>query len=178
MSSKKKTGARIAQVDGEKCTLCEACIRICPNSAYRVDRKGKTVRLVFKPEACDGCPEGVSCVVKCPETAISFKRRTKATPTKEQVAAESKLLQCAYCGEHFSSSDRVETVAKRLSGEREIERSYCPLCRRTRLVVNLIETRRKPGAKAEYRSGKDILRRAEERKAKKAKKTKKAKKKS
>ena len=169
MRTKKKAGARIAQVDGGKCTLCEACMRYCPTTAYRIDRKGKAVRLVFKPDACDGCPDHVSCVGKCPESAITSRPRTESGMPDEQVVAESQLVKCAYCGEHFSSSDRVESVAKRLSRDRVVERSYCPLCRRTQLVVNLIETRRRPGAKAEYRSGKDILRRAEERKKKEEK---------
>jgi ferredoxin len=166
MSSKKKAGARIAQVDGEKCTICEVCIRHCPNTAYRLDGDGKTVQLLFKPDACDGCPNRVSCVDKCPEKAIAFKKRSGAVASDEQVVAESRLVQCAYCGEHFSSSERVERVAKRLSKGKEVERTYCPLCRRTRLVVNLIETRRQPGSKAEWRSGKDMLRRADERKNK------------
>lgn len=171
-SKKKKAGDRIAQVDGEKCTLCEACVRCCPNTAYRIERKGKAMRLLFNPEACDGCPEQVPCVERCPEKAIAFVGRTGAKTSKEQVVAESQLLQCGYCGEHFSSSDRVESVAKRLGENREVERTYCPLCRRTQLVVNLIETRRSPGAKAEYRSGKDMLRRADERKKTVKKKTK------
>ena len=172
MSSTKKANVqagppapRVARVDGGKCTLCGVCVRHCPKSAYRTEREGDVLRLRFRPEACDGCPDRKSCVEKCPESAISFAPRS-AVPCGECLVAESRMLQCTYCGDYYTSTDRMAAVSRKLGQKRAVERSYCPLCRRTRLVVNLIEVERCPGAKAEYRSGKDMWRRAEERKKK------------
>jgi len=130
--------------------------------------------LLFKPEVCNGCLDRKSCVDRCPEKAIAFKDRPETVPAGEQVVSECEFIKCAYCGEHFSSTNRVESVAKKVAKGKKVERTYCPLCRRTQLVVNLIETKRKPGSKAEWRSGKDILRRAEERKEQEKKKGKKS----
>jgi hypothetical protein len=66
------------------------------------------------------------------------------------------MARCTYCGELFAPICKLEVMARK--GQEKHER--CPICRRTHLVVTFIEERRVPGSKAEYRSTRDILRRA------------------
>ena len=76
---------------------------------------------------------------------------------------QSKLAQCEYCEEFFSPVRRLEVISKKPIKGHEMDSKYCPLCRRTQLVVDYIENNRVPGSQAEYRSARDILRKAAKR---------------
>jgi heterodisulfide reductase subunit A len=58
------TGGLVAQVDGEKCSCCLTCVRLCPYRAPRIE-EGKAV---IDPVLCQGCG---SCQAACPSRAIA-----------------------------------------------------------------------------------------------------------
>ncbi len=155
------------EVDTELCSLCEVCAHRCPTGALSIERDGKDLRLLFRHELCNGCPGGKICQEVCPEKAIRLVERGDTVPATGSmevvILAQSEMLKCEYCGEYFAPVQKVSAVSKRSGGKKELIRNYCPLCRRTQMVVQFIDEKRMPTGKAEYRSGTDILRRAKDR---------------
>lgn len=49
-----------------KCTLCLACVRVCPSGAFYYMKESKKVG--YEPEKCVGCGE---CIAECPSGAIT-----------------------------------------------------------------------------------------------------------
>lgn len=147
--------------DKTKCALCVVCARNCPTGALRREENDGRLSLYFKASICDGCGGNAVCEKNCPEKAIrSVKLETPAESTDYVLLNESEMVRCAYCEELFAPARRLDVVSGRASKrDKNIEREYCPLCRRTNLVVEFIEQHRVPGSKAEYRSANDIIRR-------------------
>jgi ferredoxin len=146
------------EFDREKCSLCEVCARHCPTGAIRLERKGDTFALYFKQHACNGCAGKTSCEAICPEEAIKVSKLTKpAGRRKEVLLIQSKLRRCSRCNEYFSPDIKLASLGKK-GLHHDVEKSLCPLCRRKKLVVNLIDEKMVPGGHAEYRSTKDIIR--------------------
>ncbi len=151
--------------DKSKCALCVVCARHCPRGALRRDEEGENLTLYFNASLCDGCADGEAlCEKNCPESAI-LSVGTDSPPENEEFVLlnKSEMAQCEYCDEYFSPIRRLDVIEKRSTAEHTFERALCPLCRRTALVVDYIENVRKPGSKAEYRSARDITRRASKR---------------
>jgi len=155
------------EVDTGRCSLCEACARRCPTGALFVECSGGSLRLFFRSDRCDGCPGKQNCQALCPEEAIRLVSQEQpadaVTLPDALLLVQSEMLRCQYCGEYFSPVQKIKAVARRNRKHSEPIREYCPLCRRTNMVVHFIDEKRMPTGKAEYRSGKDILRRARER---------------
>jgi heterodisulfide reductase subunit A len=57
-------GGLIAQVDGERCSCCLTCVRLCPYKAARIE-EGKAV---VDADLCQGCG---SCQAACPSRAMA-----------------------------------------------------------------------------------------------------------
>lgn len=57
-------GGLIAQVDGERCSCCLTCVRLCPYKAVRIE-EGKAV---VDADLCQGCG---SCQAACPSRAMA-----------------------------------------------------------------------------------------------------------
>ncbi len=149
------------ELAASKCSLCELCARHCPSGALRIERGNGRLRLLFSSDACDGCPGGDSCVQSCPEDAILLSDAPAgANPTSDLLLIEGELARCSYCNAEFAPMAKLERLAEKAQTKHDLIRDLCPLCRRTQLVVSFIEQHRDPGGKAEYRSTKDILRRA------------------
>jgi ferredoxin len=55
---------RMAVVDRQRCTLCGACVEVCPAHAITLDRS-----VAINLHACTGCG---TCVERCPAQAISL----------------------------------------------------------------------------------------------------------
>jgi len=150
----------VVELDTEKCTLCEACSRKCPTAALRMVRNDGIQALFFKQSECIGCTGETSCVVICPEKAISlYKLESGESKDEEVKLIECEMIRCAYCHEYFTPDIKIESIEKMGLGH-DVEKTYCPICRRTNLVVKFIEKKMGPGTHAEYRSQTDIIRRA------------------
>ncbi|UCD58891.1 MAG: 4Fe-4S dicluster domain-containing protein [Candidatus Hydrogenedentota bacterium] len=148
------------ELDVEKCSLCEVCAHRCPTGAIRLERTDEALALYFRHGECTGCTADTSCEAICPEEAIKvIKLDAPACRGEDVLLIESKLVRCGYCGELFAPNKKLESLGKKGLGH-EVEKTLCPLCRRKLLVVKLIDEKMVPGKHAEYRSTKDILRRA------------------
>jgi ferredoxin len=150
----------LLELDAARCSLCEVCARRCPSGALRVETRNETLWLVYRPALCQGCALEESCQALCPEQAIRLTGRQQPAAEAEVVLLESAMMRCSYCGQPFSPARKLDALADKSQTGRDLVRDLCPLCRRTQLVVSFIETRRAPGSRAQYRSTKDILRRA------------------
>lgn len=147
----------------EKCALCVVCARNCPTGALRRDEEGNNLALYFSASLCDGCGGGALCEKNCPESAIvSIEANADDNVDGFVLLNQSEMAQCEYCEEYFAPIRRLEVIQNRATKD-EISQVLCPLCRRTALVVDFIEKYRAPGSKAEYRSARDITRRANKR---------------
>jgi ferredoxin len=92
-------------IDAGRCTLCHACVQLCPTGALR--RPGEA--LAFLESACVQC--GL-CVNGCPERALSAEPRF--APDLHRSGAEvvlkpaSELFRCVECGTPFAPRSLVE----------------------------------------------------------------------
>jgi ferredoxin len=150
----------LLELDASRCSLCEVCARRCPSGALSVETRNETLWLVYRPALCQGCTLEESCQALCPEQAIRLTGRQHPAAETEVVLLESAMTRCSYCGQPFSPVRKLDSLAHKGQTKHDLLRDLCPLCRRTQLVVSFIETRRVPGSTAQYRSTKDILRRA------------------
>ncbi|MCP4606985.1 MAG: hypothetical protein GY847_41815 [Proteobacteria bacterium] len=150
--------------DKTKCALCVVCARNCPTAALRRDEEGDNLALYFNVGLCDGCNGESLCEQNCPESAIRLSKDDSPPSTSDYVLlSQSKMTQCDYCDEYFAPVRRLDVISQKGVSGHEVERSFCPLCRRTNLVVQYIQEKRSPGSKAEYRSARDIVRKANKR---------------
>lgn len=150
--------------DKTKCALCVVCAKNCPTNALRRDEEGGNLTLYFNAELCDGCGGNPLCEQNCPESAIVSVK--SGSPTQEDgfvMLSTSPMAQCAYCDEYFAPIRRLDVVQQKSDQSKEVERVYCPLCRRQNLVVSYIEEKMLPGSHAEYRSARYMLKKAKKR---------------
>lgn len=162
-SKNKPSGITYYTVDHDKnkCALCVVCARNCPTGALRRNESEGELSLYFNASLCDGCGGDALCEKNCPEKAIVSVSLNAPPESNDYVLLNrSEMVKCAHCEELFAPTRRLEIVGKRAGQkDKNIEQRYCPLCRRTNLVVEFIEEHRAPGSKAEYRSATDIIRR-------------------
>lgn len=95
------------------CTLCLACVSVCPTAALGDD--ADRPRLSFREDACVQC--GL-CVATCPERVMALEPRLDLT----EAAAERRTLReeepfaCIVCGKPFAVRSQIERVLARLVG--------------------------------------------------------------
>ena len=149
-------------LDPEKCTLCEVCARICPTDALTRVKKDSTMSLYFNQTLCIGCPGEISCEALCPEDAIKIIELDAKPERQEEVLLnEDEMIQCSNCKEFFAPLVKVRNIGRK-GLPHNVNLTLCPLCRRTNLVVQLIDDKlsKSPTDRAQYRSTREILRRA------------------
>jgi ferredoxin len=126
-------------VDRKRCTLCFACVNLCPTGALSSDDVG-TPRLRFAEDACVQC--GL-CERGCPEKAVSLHPRFRPQVSARgatRVLNEDELLACTTCGTPFISRKLLASSLERLKdhpvlaqGGRE-RLMTCPACRQHGLL--------------------------------------------
>lgn len=157
---KSKQNKWTVELDEDTCSLCEVCARHCPTGAIRLERMGDTIALYLVHGRCNNCGGEKTCEAICPEEAITIVGVDASADRRGEVLLiQSKLIRCSYCREPFSPNKKLESLGKK-GLHHEVEKTLCPLCRRTNMVVKLIDEKMAPGKHAEYRSTKDIMRRA------------------
>lgn len=159
--SNPSNGRWLLRHNGAQCGTCEVCVRHCPTGALRAERTEQVMRLLFRPGLCDGCGDGEGCEAVCTEKAIErIEAPEQAAEIEETVLVETPLVICAYCGAGFATAQKVMAVSRRRPKAEPLKQELCPLCRREHLVVSLIRDEMKAEGNPEYRSARDILRRA------------------
>jgi ferredoxin len=94
------------EVNQHRCTLCGACIRICPSRALTYP--GALNRLAFTESLCVQC--GL-CVQVCPEKAMGLTPRllvSTAARNSPRVVAEATMFACTDCGKPFATQAMIE----------------------------------------------------------------------
>ncbi|MDT8408482.1 MAG: 4Fe-4S binding protein, partial [Wenzhouxiangellaceae bacterium] len=122
-------------VDRDACTLCMACVSVCPASAIQAG--GEHPRLNFREDHCVQC--GL-CATACPETAITLQARmnfdAQLAPS-ERVLNEQEMQHCNDCGKAFATRQMINRMLEKLSGhwmyQNEQARQRLRLCEDCRI---------------------------------------------
>lgn len=121
------------QVDVERCTLCLACVAVCP--VHALHDGGELPKLFFIEADCVQC--GV-CRSTCPEKAISLVPRylfSAEKAHKARLLTEGTLFQCIRCGKPFATVTLMERVSQHLQHHPYFQGAYrdrlymCETCR-------------------------------------------------
>jgi ferredoxin len=100
-------------LDVEACTLCHACVGVCPTGALSDNPDLPMLR--FSESACVQC--GL-CAATCPETAIALAPQIDfaAWESPKRSLKEEQPFACTKCGKPFGARSSIERVQLRLAG--------------------------------------------------------------
>ncbi|MEN8260237.1 MAG: 4Fe-4S dicluster domain-containing protein [Pseudomonadota bacterium] len=121
------------RVDPRRCTLCMACVTVCPASAL-ADGKDRP-QLRFIEANCVQC--GV-CVNGCPENAITLVPRYRYDSVKARhtvLLHAEPVFACIRCGKPFATQSMIRTITAKLQnhpmfqGENRERLMMCDECR-------------------------------------------------
>jgi ferredoxin len=99
-------------VDASRCTLCKACISVCPSSALQDTEDAPKLRFIEH-----NCVQCGLCETTCPEEAISLVPRLLVTPASRQPVTlnEAEPFHCVRCGTPFGTRQMIDVMTGRLS---------------------------------------------------------------
>lgn len=102
------------QLDQDACTLCLACISICPSGALGENPDLPQVR--FQEDACLQC--GI-CRTICPESALELEPRFNLSDDalSQQVLNEEEPFACVECGALFGVKSTIMRITEQLAGK-------------------------------------------------------------
>jgi len=98
--------------DHGACTLCLACVSICPLKALHDG--GDTPKLAFVEQNCVQC--GL-CVSACPEDALALVPRYQPDPEQrrqQRVLKMEEPLRCIGCGKPFATPSVIALMTEKL----------------------------------------------------------------
>lgn len=128
-------GAPFGKVEAnrERCTLCMACVSVCPEAALEDGRDRPLLKFI---EA--NCVQCGLCESACPEDAITRAPRY-LYDTKEarrpRILHEEAVFHCIACGKPFATQSMIKTIMARLQdhpmfqGENRRRLAMCEDCR-------------------------------------------------
>ncbi len=101
------------QVDTDACTLCLACVSLCPSGAL-LDNPDRP-QLRFQEDACLQC--GI-CAATCPEAAITLTPRLdlSAEALEQRILNEEEPFACVECGRLFGVKSTIDRIMEKLAG--------------------------------------------------------------
>ncbi len=102
------------EINTDACTLCLACVSLCPVGALADNPDRPQVR--FQEAACLQC--GI-CASTCPESAITLAPQldTSKAALEYRVLHEEEPFECIECGKPFGVKSTIERVVEKLSGQ-------------------------------------------------------------
>ncbi|MEE2762685.1 MAG: 4Fe-4S binding protein [Pseudomonadota bacterium] len=102
------------EIDSDKCTLCLACVSLCPTGALTDHPDRPEVQ--FTENACVQC--GV-CESTCPETAITLKPQLDLS--KDALSARTlhgeEPFECISCGTPFGVASTINRIVEKLENQ-------------------------------------------------------------
>ncbi len=128
------------------CTMCRACVNVCPTHAFRFDETQQTLEL--KTIACVNC--GL-CARACPESVITLRPQMPLDLAALDYAtvARDDTLACTKCGVAFGSRRAIEVIESKLFGMQSLLDTFagnrrgllrmCPSCRAVAAVAAMQE---------------------------------------
>lgn len=102
------------EINSDKCTLCLACVSLCPTGALGDHPDRPEVQ--FTENACVQC--GV-CESTCPETAITLKPQldlSKAALSARALHGEDPF-ECIQCGKPFGVASTINRIVEKLENQ-------------------------------------------------------------
>jgi len=101
-------------IDAEACTLCLACVSLCPVGALGDSPDKPQVR--FQETACLQC--GI-CENTCPERAITLAPQLDLgnAALSHRVLHEEEPFECISCGKPFGVKSTIHAVMEKLEGK-------------------------------------------------------------
>lgn len=101
-------------VDTDACTLCLACVSLCPSGA--LGDNPDLPQLRFQEDACLQC--GL-CTNVCPEKAITLQPQLDLTDAAlaQSVLNEEEPFACVECGDLFGVKSTVDKIVEKLAGK-------------------------------------------------------------
>jgi ferredoxin len=102
------------QVDKNACTLCMACVSVCPAAALAAG--GDTPRLDFIEANCVQC--GL-CASACPEDAVALMPRfvyEREQRLRTRTLNEESPFCCIACGKPFATRSVIDKMLAKLAG--------------------------------------------------------------
>jgi ferredoxin len=101
-------------VDTAGCTLCLACVSICPTGAL-VDNPERP-QVSFVEDACVQC--GL-CKNTCPESVIRLEPRLNFTDEARQpvLIKQEEPFECIRCGKRFGTRASIEKIVEKLGAK-------------------------------------------------------------
>ncbi len=102
------------EVNRDACTLCLACVSVCPSGALLDNPELPQLR--FLEDRCLQC--GI-CAKACPEDAIAYQPRYLASTqaTTPQILNEEEPFACVECGKLFGTKSVIERISEKLAGK-------------------------------------------------------------
>lgn len=101
-------------VNTDACTLCLACVSLCPVGALGDNPDRPQLR--FQETACLQC--GI-CEATCPENAITLTPQLNLAneALSHQVMHEEEPFECIECGKPFGVKSTIEKIVEKLEGK-------------------------------------------------------------
>ena len=102
------------RIDVEACTLCLACVSLCPPGALADNPDRPQLR--FQEDACLQC--GL-CKRVCPESAVTLEPRLDLSDAAlaHEILNEEEPYECVECGKPFGVKSTVERIVAELAGK-------------------------------------------------------------
>ena len=100
-------------IDPDACTLCLACVSLCPPGALGDNPDSPEVN--FREEACLQC--GL-CATVCPENAITLVPQLDLRPSAlaSRTLHQEEPFACIACGKLFGVKSTIEKITEKLAG--------------------------------------------------------------